>query len=239
MFIFITSAGAQSFMFYRGPQPLEDNAEFTVSTYEVYFEEDGYVILTLDPDLHLKNITGQDLQTTVAQTILDGPLDDEAGYLSFCFFDCVTGNLDKTKTGVMKANSFNEGFHVNFFAYQGKYNRIKVKYEVYLTNDLKKSDKKTVTVTYVYDQNSTTHSSKPDIQPKFAVFQDGNQVTINYSLLSTPCQLEIYHLMGYRIAGIKLPSNQGVFSMPEIVAKGVYICVIKSGTGKRNFLAGG
>jgi len=219
---------AQSFMFYSGTQPLEDNAEFTVSDYEVYFEEDDYTVLTFDSGLQLKNVTASDLQTSVTQTILEGPLDDENGYLSFCFFDCVTGNFDRTKSGVMSANSFNQGFSVNFYAFEGKYNRIKVRYEVYLTNDIGKTDKKTVTVTYVYDDNSTLVSNTPVFKPEFTVFQDGNQLQISYTYDSNTCQLEIYNLLGHRVAQHILPSGQGTFLLPETFVKGIYVCVLRN-----------
>ena len=228
MLLMISFIKAQSFMFYRGTQPLEDNAEFTVSTYEVYFEEGDYVVLAFESGLQLKNMTANDLQTSVSQTILEGPLDNENGYLSFCFFDCVTGNFNRIKSGLIQANNFNEGFNVNFYAFEGKYNRIKVKYEVYLSNDIGKTDKKTVTVTYVYDENSTTLSNKPFFKPEFAVFQDGNQLKIHYAFDSNTCQLEIFNLLGHRIAQHILPSGQGTFTLPETFAKGIYVCVLTS-----------
>ena len=228
LLLLISSVKAQSFMFYRGTQPLEDNAEFTVSDYEVYFEEDDYVVLTFDSDLQLKNVTANDLQTSVTQTILEGPLDNENGYLSFCFFDCVTGNFDRTKSGVMQANSFNQGFSVTFYAFEGKYNRIKVKYEVYLTNDIGKTDKKTVTVTYIYDENSTILSNNLVFKPEFTVFQDGNQLKTLYTNDLNACLLEIYSILGNRIAQHILPSNQVTFSLPETFTKGIYICVLRN-----------
>ena len=228
MILLISSIKAQSFMFYRGTQPLEDNAEFTVSDYQVFFKEDDYVVLTFDSDLQLKNMTASNLQTSVTQTILEEPLDSENGYLSFCFFDCVTGNYDRTKTGLMQANSFNQGFSVNFYAFEGKYNRIKVKYEVYLTNDPGKTDKRTVTVTYVYNENSTILSNKPVYQPLFTVFQDGNHLKIHYTFDSNSSLLEIYNILGHRITQHILPSGQGTFSLPETFAKGIYICVLRN-----------
>jgi len=228
MFLLITSAGAQSFVFYKGIQPLEDNAEFTVSNYQVYLEDDDYTILSLESDLSLKNIIGNDVQATVSQTILEGPFDGANGYLSFCFYDCSTGNSDKTKTGLISANSFSEGYHVNFYAYERQYNNIKVKYEVYRTNDISKTDKKTVTVTYVYDENSITRLNTSDIHPLLTVFQEGTQVKFNYGFDSNVCQLEIYNMEGQKIAQHLLTVGNGVFSLPEKLAKGVYFCLVKN-----------
>jgi len=229
MFLLITSAKAQSFMFYRGDQPLEDNAEYTVSDYDVFMTGDDYVILSMESGLELKNITGNDVQATVAQTILDGPLDGENGYLSFCFQECTTGNNNKTMSGLITANSFSIGYHTNFYVYEGIYNRITVKYEVYLATGIGKPNLKTVTVTYVYDANSTAQLNKTDITPALNVFQEGDQVKINGAFGSNNCQLEVYNLMGQKLAQHLLSSADGTFSLPEKLTKGVYICVIKNG----------
>ena len=228
LFLLITSANAQSFMFYRGVQPLEDNAEFTVTNYEVYLSMDDYIILSQEPELHLKNSTDKDVQATVSQTILESPLDGENGYLSFCFFDCTTGNSNRTKSGVIQANGFAPGYHVNFYVYEGKYNRIKVRYDAYLTNDLSKTDKKTVTVTYIYDENSITRLNKPDFKPIINIFQEGNIVKFNYAFDSYSCQLEIYNLTGQKIAQHHLPPGNETFVLPETLPQGVYLCVVKN-----------
>lgn len=228
MLFIIASLKAQSFMFYKGDQPLEDNVEFTVSDFDIFMDDDDFTILSLESDLHLKNISGNDVQTTLTQTILEGPIDNESGYLSFCFLDCTTGNYNRIKTGSIPANSYSVGFHVNFYAYEGKYNNIKVKYEVYSTNDISKTDKKTVTVTYLYNENSLTLLKKPDLKPVLNVSQEENQVKINYISNSNTCQLEIYNLIGQKIAQHVLASGNGTFSLPEQLVKGVYICVLRS-----------
>jgi len=226
LFILITSAKAQSFTFYRDNQPLDDNAEFTVSDYEVAFvTADDFTVLSMESGLKLKNVTTHDVQTTVTQTILEAPTDALYGYLNFCFLECTTGNSNKTMKGTIPANSFIVSYHSNFNVYQGKYNRVKVKYEVYLTGNA--ADKKTVTVTYVYDENSTTQLNKPIVNPAFNVFQEGEQVKFNYSLDSNACQLEIYNLMGQKIAQHALASGAGTFSLPEKLNKGIYLCVVK------------
>lgn len=230
MLLLITSARAQSFMFYRGDQPLDDNAEFTVTNYEVFMDLGDIIVLSLEPDLHLKNITDKDVQTTVTQTILDVPLDsvNGFGYLSFCFLDCTTGNLDRTKSGIIQANSFSIGYHVNFYAYEGVYNHIKVKYEAYLANDISKTDKKTVTVTYLYNENSVTQLNRPNFNPALTIFQEGNQVKFNYVFDSNNCKLEIYNLMGQKVAQHSLTSGNGTFTLPEKLTTGIYICVVKN-----------
>jgi len=228
LFMLITSAKAQSFMFYRGDQPLDDNAEFTVSDYEVAFvTADDFTVLSMESGLKLKNIKNQNIQTTVTQTILEAPSDALYGYLSFCFLECTTGNSNKTMSGNFPANSFSVGYHSNFYVYQGKYNRIKVRYDVYLTNDLSKSDKKTVTVTYVYDDKSMNQLNKPNLNSAFNVFQEGEQVKFNYSFDSNACRLEIYNLMGQKIAQHTLASGTGTFILPEKLNIGIYLCVVK------------
>ena len=228
MLLLITTAKAQSFMFYRGDQPLEDNAEFTVSDYQVFMTVDDYTVLSLESDLQLKNTTGSDVQATVTQTILEDPLDGETGNLSFCFLDCTTGNLNRTKNGAIQANSFAPGYHANFYVYEGIYNRIKVKYEVYLSNDISRTDKKTVTVTYVYDENSITRLNTPDVKPALNVFQEGNQVKFSGAFGQGACQLEIYNLTGQKITQHFLAAGNGTFSLPEKLSKGIYLCVIKN-----------
>jgi len=226
MFMLIISASAQSFMFYRGDQPLDDNAEFTVSDYKVAFvTADDFTVLSMESGLKLKNITNRDVQTTVTQTILEAPSDTLYGYLSFCFLECTTGNSNKTMSGNFPANSFSVGYHSNFYVYLGKYNRVKVKYEAYLTGN--PADKKTVTVTYVYDKNSTTQLNKPIVNPAFNVFQEGDQVKFNYSFDSNACRLEIYNLQGQKIAQHLLPTGAGTFILSEKLNKGIYLCVVK------------
>jgi len=227
LIMLITSAKAQSFMFYRGDQPVDDNAEFAVSDYNVAFvTADDFMVLSMESGLKLKNMTNRDVPTTVTQTILEAPTDALYGYLSFCFLECTTGNSNKTMSGNFPANSFSVGYHSNFYVYQGKYNRVKVKYEVYLTGN--PADKKTVTVTYVYDENSVNQLNKPNITPALNVFQDGNQVKFNYSFDSNACRLEIYTLPGQKIVQHLLPSGAGTFSLPEKLTKGVYLCTVKN-----------
>ena len=228
IFSFITYVNAQSFMFYKGDQPLEDNAEITVSNYQIFLEDNDYTILSLESDLSLKNIAGNNVQATVSQTILEDPLDGENGYLSFCFYTCVTGNSNRTLNGEIQANSFITGYHVNFYVYEGIYNRIKVQYDVFPTNDLSKTDKKTVTVTYLYDENSTNQLNKPDIKPGLTIYQEGDYVKFNYAFDSNALQLEIYNPTGQKIAQHFLTSGYGNFLLPENLTKGIYICVIKN-----------
>ena len=159
---------------------------------------------------------------------MEGPLDGETGYLSFCFENCYTGNVNRTMSGIMQANSFSEGYHANFYVYEGKYNRIKVKYEVYLTNDISKTDKKTVTVTYLYDENALTPVNKPDFKPALNVFQEGSRVQFNYAFDSSVYQLEIYNLTGQKMAQHLLTSGAGTFTLSERLTKGIYLCVIKN-----------
>lgn len=240
LFLLMTAfAGAQSFLFYQGDQPLEDNAELTVSNCQVFIAEDDYTILSMESDLYLKNVTGSAIQATVTQTILEGPSDGEKGYLSFCFLDCTTGNQDRTKNGSISANSFSEGYHVNFYVYEGVYNRVKVKYEVYKSNDISRADKKTVTVTYMYDENSNTGIQNPVSKPVFNVFQEGNRMKFDCTFSSNTCQLEIYNLMGQKLAHHSLTSGNGIFTLPEQLSKGYYLCILKNKKGtiaKRKFI---
>ena len=223
----LTPLVAQSFMFYRGNQPLEDNAEFAVSDYEVFFEEDDYSIFSLESGLVLKNISNTNVQATVTQTIIENALDNENGYLNFCFLSCYTGNTNRIMNGEIPANSISMGYHVNFFVYKGFYNRIKVRYEVYRTNDLSKNDKKTVTVTYVYDKNSVNKIEKTDIISKLNIFQEGSHIRFNCNFNSEKIQLEIYNLTGQRMAVHHIPSGNVSFTLPETLSKGVYFCVIR------------
>ena len=220
-----TTLVAQSFMFYRDNQPLEDNAEFSVSNYEIFFEEDDYSIFSLESGLILKNISNKNVQATVSQTIIESALDNENGYLNFCFLSCYTGNTNRLMNGEIPANNISPGYHVNFFVYKGFYNRIKVRYEVYLTND--KNDKKTVTVTFVYDKNSVNKLEQTDIKSTLNIFQEGNQMKFNFNFNSEKIQLEIYNLTGQRLALHQIPSGNASFTLPEILSKGVYFCVIK------------
>jgi len=228
LFLLVMSARAQSFMFYSGDQPLDDNAEITVSDYQVFMTNGDNTILSMESGLQLKNITESDVQATVTQTILEGPTDGVNGYLSFCFMSCYTGNSDRTLNGSIGAGSFAPGYHDNFYVYQGIYNRIKVQYTVYLTGDASQTDKKTVTVTYVYDENSITRLNTPEVKPELTVFQEGNRMEFSGSFASNTCQLEIYAMTGQKIAQHLLTSAANeTFILPEKLTKGVYLCVIK------------
>jgi len=311
--ILTISAKAQSFMFYRGEQPLDDNAEFTVTDYQEYMKLGDITVLSLESELRLKNITDNDVQATVTQTIVENPTDFVSGSLSFCFNSCYTGNVNRTLTGTISANSFSVGYHADFYVYEGISNRIKVKYTAYILDGLAKTNLKTVTVTYAYenhipvtdvtldrttasltvgntlqltaavapdnatDKNVTWTSSDPgtasvdesgnvtalaagtavitvttedgnktatctltvyddnstelaetNINPSFNVFQEGNQLKLNYSFDSNACQLEIYNLMGQKVAQHALASGTVTFSLPERLAKSVYICTVKN-----------
>ena len=225
LLLLITTVSAQSFMFYLNDTPLEDNAKIIVSHYDLYFSEGDITFLTLESELLLKNITNADIEATVTQTIIEEPLDGESGYLSFCLYDCTTGNANRTKSGLLKANSFNEGFHVNFYVQEGIYNCITVQYEVYRTSDLSKNDKKTVTVTYIYDHNSTNQPTVQLPHPEINIYQEGNQ--IRYAHKMDICRLEIYNLAGLRMAQYTL-SSKGSFTLPENMSKGVYFFVFKT-----------
>lgn len=234
--LLIATASAQSFAFYQGDQLLEDNADITISDYYVYVEADEYMpvaILSLESELRLKNLTDDAINTSVSQTILDyQPNENEEylGYLSFCYYDCFTGNVDKTKTGMLNTG-FDEGFHLNFYTREGYYTRIKVQYVVFAANDLSKTDKKTVTIHYVYDENSMNGIHLIDSKQRIFVSQEGNQMKFHYTSDAGKLQLSIYSITGQKIAHHHLPSGDETFALPETLTKGIYIYTVEHEKG--------
>ena len=226
LLLFAVSVSAQTFMFYLGDNPLEDNAELTVWDYELFFTEGDMTVLTIESNLRLKNVGATDAQADVTQTITSAPLDGDSGYLSFCLFDCITGNYDRVKSDLFKANSFHVGFHVNFYVQAGKYNRITVRYEV--TSGTGNKEKRTVTVTYLYNENSGPVSNKPVFKPSFKVIQEGSRVKLDYAEYTQSSRLEIYSLTGQKIAQYALPANSGSFLLSENLTKGIYFFVLKN-----------
>jgi hypothetical protein len=132
-------------------------------------------------------------------------------------------------SGEIQANSFAPGYHANFYVHERKYNSVKVRYEVFPTYDTSnKKDRKTVTVTYVYDKKSIIQFNSPDVKSALNIFQEGSRVKFNYAFNSNACQLEIYNLIGQKITSHLLTSGFGTFLLPEKLTKGVYICIIKN-----------
>jgi hypothetical protein len=230
------TASAQSFAFYQGDRLLEDNAEITIPNYSVYVEADEYMpvaILSIESELRLKNLTDNAISTSVSQTILDyQPSEDEEylGYLSFCYNDCFTGNVDKTKTGML-STGFDEGFHLNFCTREGYYTSIKVQYVVFAANDLSKTDKKTVTIHYVYDEKSMNGIYPIDSEQRIFASQEGNQVKFHYASDAGRLQLSVYSITGQKIAQHPLLSGNGTFTLPESLTKGIYIYTVENEKG--------
>jgi hypothetical protein len=227
LFLIAIPTFAQSYAFYHGDTLLEDNAEITISNYS---ESDIPYTLSLESGLRLKNLTGNTVPTSLSQTVIVHPPED-TGFLGFCFVTCTTGNNDKTKTGSLEPNSFDDIFHINFYVVENVYALAKVKYEVFRPTDLSRTDKKTVFVTYDYNQNSRTGLKNLSSENKVTVFQERNSVAFDYAFDSNTVQLEVYALTGQKIAQHLLTSGTGIFTLPENLTKGVYVCTFKSEKG--------
>jgi hypothetical protein len=231
--LFAVQSFAQSYAFYYNDVELEDNAEITVSRAVVDTVLEGWLVL--EPNLQLKNLTNTAMNTGISQKILEYPaLDEEdeyTGYLSLCFVFCFTRNEDRTFNVVLAPNAFAEGFHSKFNVQEGVYTSAKVKYEVYAWGDIFHTDKKTITVNYVYDENSTNGLKNPAAENAISVFQEGNNITFNYALDAQPIQLDLYNISGQKIGQHLLASGNGTFTLPSTLAKGIYVYSVKNAKG--------
>jgi hypothetical protein len=241
MLLLASSIGAQSFAFFQGDTQLEDNAEITASKISID-DGDGQIptiegMVFLESGLRLKNISDNSISVAVSQTVITYPPMNEDGdylaFLGFCFGTCNTGNNNKTKPTasdapiILDANSFETGLHVLLYVYEGVYTSVKAKYEVFSPTDLSKTDKKTVFVTYNYNENSTGLNDLHQEQ-KITALQNGTHVNFNYAFDAKNAQLEIYSITGQKIAQHYLPSGKGSFTLPEQLSKGIYVYTVKS-----------
>jgi hypothetical protein len=115
-------------------------------------------------------------------------------------------------------------FHLCLYPVEGIYVLAKVLYEIYPTDT--PSDKTTITVTYDYNVNSAGLLNDIASKNKLIIFQEGTNLKFDYSFDSN-IQLEIYNTVGEKSAVHHLNST-GLFSLPEELIKGVYICIIKN-----------
>jgi hypothetical protein len=224
--LFTAATFAQSFAFYQGGKKLDNNAEFTVSTTSL----DEFDALVLESGLSLKNLTAYSIGATCTQRVLIAPPDEESGILNFCFENCVAGNQPiKSQSRAIAGNELMTPpvFHLCLYPVEGIYVQAKVLYEIYPTGN--SSDKTTVTVTYNYNSSSAGLLNNIALNNKLIIFQEGKNLKFNYSSGSN-IQLEIYNITGEKSAAHNL-NPTGLFSLPEELAKGFYVCIIKNEDG--------
>jgi hypothetical protein len=162
--------------------------------------------------------------------VITAPPDEESGILNFCFDRCVAGNDPfLTQNRLITGNELMTPpfFHLCFYPVEGVYVRVEAKYEIFPKDDT--SDKTTVTVIYDYNEDSSNSLGNISPENKLTVFQEGKNIKFDYSFNSL-IQLEIYNIIGERSVVYNL-NSAGLFSLPEELAKGIYICIIKSKDG--------
>jgi hypothetical protein len=221
--LFAASASAQTFAFYSGDTPLENNTEFTVSKTSL----DEYGGLVIESGLSLKNLTNTEVQARATQTVLIAPPSEEYGVLSFCFERCIEGNVNQTQTRWIDPDFLMvpPEFHLCYFPFEENYTTLQVRYEVFPMSNIQ--DRTSVTVTYEFNKNSQSGLHSPDLTNTISAFQEGNQVKFKYLFDSEAIQLEVYNVIGHQVAHHPLDSK-GVFTLPEELTKGIYIYTVKN-----------
>ena len=227
LFFSVTSMFAQTpaIAFFQNETQLGNGAEITISeiTRENMGDDDfPFWVTTMESELHLKNLTDKGLSVTVSQEVLVAPTGE--GMLSFCFVQCVPGSVNTTIEGSLAANSFADGFHLNYTPEIGEFTTAKVKYSVY--EKYTPEDVYSVTITYNYTSDSNIDNVLSD--KDFTVYQNGNNTVFKYVSDKANMNLTVYNITGQIVAQYLLP-NGGNFILPEKLNKGLYVYSVKEG----------
>ena len=233
LFFSVTSMFSQSIVFFQNDTQLENDAEITITevTKENYgTEEAPSWFLTMESELHLKNLTSQNINTEMRQIVLNPP---SAGLLSFCFGLCTDTNEDLILPAnpadplnhiIITANSFYNSLHLCFIPELDMFTTAKVKYSVY--DRFNPDDVYSVTINYNYTSNSGIDDMLTD--KGFSVFQNGNNTVFKYMSGNANMNLTVYNITGQIVSKHLLP-NSGDFILPEQLTKGLYIYSITEG----------
>jgi hypothetical protein len=179
---------AQSFAFQKNGEELPDNASYTAS------EVETFPLLVIVSGLELVNKTSGTLQIEVTQTVLQAPIAANS-WLSICFDQCFVTNESKTIQGELPVRG-NTGLHVYLNPMAGVPETVIVKYEV--TNLANPSEKKTVTVTYLYGTVGIENGKKTTDIEFF-----GKSFKYDFASLADR-SLQIFDLTGKCVSDIKL-----------------------------------
>ncbi|MDR1919647.1 MAG: hypothetical protein LBQ65_08395 [Tannerellaceae bacterium] len=212
--LFATSAFAQSFAFFKDSVPLPDNAEIEIT--DIVLDEITGDLL-MESGLSVKNLSNAEIEATMIQSVITPPA---AGEISFCFFTCLNGNVDRTQTASLKPNSFYTGLHLYFYAKQDSFTTATVKYEIF--NKQSSRDKASVSIRYHYTKNSTGTTYPARLEDELRIYQQGKIISLEYPAEYKDSQLEIYKLSGQRMGAYRLtPTDR--FILPVELSKGVYV----------------
>ena len=209
---------AQSFAFFRHDVQLENNAEITATEFDPEGIEWGSYII--QSEVELKNLTTDEIATTLTQTVLEQPT--APGKLEVCFGgSCrMPTNEDVTFYGNVESG-FHGGFH---FAFRdltlGEYTRIKVQYDVYPTDD--PDDKTTLIIIYDYSEVGIKELSRND---NVFVYSQNGRINFKFNKFSSDMQLVMYNITGREIGTYNINSEK--FVLPETLSKGIYIYSLK------------
>jgi hypothetical protein len=213
-----TPTFAQSFAFFKDGVQLSDNAEITIS--KTTFDEISGD-LTLESGLQVRNLSDKSIESVINQEIIESP---GAGEITFCFFTCLSVNEDRSQSATFVAKSFYAGFHLYFYVLEGAYAKAKVKYEIF--NKVSPRDKATLTITYIYDENSS--GINHPTSEKFSMYQRGRDIIFNYSPESNVDQLEIYNTTGQRIYQCHLSRDVDTITLPIALSNGMYVYCVRN-----------
>ncbi|MDR1632800.1 MAG: T9SS type A sorting domain-containing protein [Dysgonamonadaceae bacterium] len=222
MLLFTTAIFAQSFAFFKDATQLENNVEITVRNFTTTPIPEE---LEIPAGLSLKNLTDKALDAKMKQTVISYAGTGEE-LINWCFNVCSNVALTTTvleRTSRIAAYSFEENFHTNLIVYPGEYASAKVRYDLYPQNTFEVI---TVMVNFIYDENSQTGLDIPE-RNKINVYQEGKTVKFNYSCDQTNTQLEIYNIMGKKVALYHLNTGENQFLLSEQLPQGIYVYVLK------------
>jgi hypothetical protein len=214
---------SQSFAFYLNQTKLEDNAEITVNAVEYtnYGSDSSPVwYALLESNLSLVNSSAMTINAVANQIVETTPT---YGEISFCFGNCVTTNANKTlETAIAPTNT--TALHLSFSAEKNFYTTTRVKYVV--ANKLDNSDKRTVTINYVY-QESTGITPISGRVNKFFTSQYGRNIVGNYQFDSAGGKLvRIATLSGRVTEEFRLENISGKFEIPVHFSSGIYLLTV-------------
>jgi hypothetical protein len=218
IWLFTASAFSQSFAFFQDGVQLPDNAEIEILD-AVSDEITGDMLM--ESGISVKNFSANAIEATMSQSVITPP---DAGEISFCFFTCINGNVNRSQTTTLPANSFFIGLHLYFYAIEESYTKATVRYEIF--NQQSPEDKATVTITYNYNDHSSG-IDYPVLENKIRISQNGKSIAFDRSPEYNGSRLEICKITGQKIALYTL-DDTGLFTLPRELEKGLYIFTFRS-----------
>jgi len=196
---------------------LPNNKEITVT--KTGYNDWG--MFTMESDIYVKNLTTSTIEAFLSQTVLVKP---SAGEFEVCWGgSCFKRNTDD----IIYEGIFEQGyqmppdFHIAFYPEEENYTIGKVKYELYPKNN--PDDKSAITINFVYSEVGIEKLTQND---NVIIYRQNDKTYFAFNHVHPQMQLVIYNITGMETGRYNI--NSKIFSLPEIMSKGIYIYSVKT-----------